>query len=135
MTTAYRRLAFEREVDWEIRKAGRGRGKVRQNKIGRARWHRGRTWPHGRSRGRRGRRELEVPALLLLLTTSIYNDNSAVVDIAADGALAPSAGVGKGRNALKYGPLIVTVSSSVGRSVRYNRVESSKDAFSLSPRR
>ena len=96
-----------------------------------------RTWPHGRSRGRRGRRELEVPALLLLLlTTSIYNDNSAVVDIAADGALAPSAGVGvgRGRNALKYGPLIVTVSSSVGRSVRYNRVESSKDAFSLSPR-
>ena len=84
-----------------------------------------RTWPHGRSRGRRGRRELEVPALLLLLlTTSIYNDNSAVVDIAADGALAPSAGVGRGRNALKYGPLIVTVSSSVGRSVRYNCVES-----------
>ena len=84
-----------------------------------------RTWPHGRSRGRRGRRELEVPALLLLLTTSIYNDNSAVVDIAADGALAPSAGVGRGRNALKYGPLIVTVSTSVGRSVRYNCVESS----------
>ena len=84
-----------------------------------------RTWPHGRSRGRRGNRELEVPALLLLLTTSIYNDNSAVVDIAADGALAPSAGVGRGRNALKYGPLIVTVSSSVGRSVRYNCIESS----------
>ena len=80
-----------------------------------------RTWPHGRSRGRRGRRELEVPALLLLLllTTSIYNDNSAVVDIAVDGALAPSAGVGVGRggNVLKYGPLIVTVSTSVGQSV------------------
>ena len=37
--------------------------------------------------GRRGRRELGAPALLLF-TTSIYNDNSAVVDIAADGVLA-----------------------------------------------
>ena len=85
-----------------------------------------RTWPHGRSRSpRQLRRELGAPALLLLLTTSTYNDNSAVVDIAADGTLAPSAGVGRGGNVLKYGPLIVTVSSSVGRSVRYNCIESS----------